>query len=243
MGSTGAAATVHYRSGQVGMAAYLARPESPGPHPGLIVIQEWWGLNEHIKDVTRRFAREGYVALAPDLYSRLGHKVTSDPNEAAGLMNALKPEQALDDLRATMAFLQAAAGVDPARIGVVGFCMGGTYALLLPCYTGDINAAVPFYGQVPNPPDPLRHLTCPVLYIYGDADGWITMADVNRLREALQRYGKAGEVRIYPGAPHAFFNDTRKDVYRAAEAQDAWRRVRDFLARHLNPALGTPGGR
>jgi carboxymethylenebutenolidase len=111
--------------------------------------------------------------------------------------------------------------------------MGGTYSLLLPCHSREIKAAAPFYGQVPSPPEPLRNLACPVLYIYGDADGWITMADVNRLREALKRYGKAGEVKIYPGAPHAFFNDTRKDVYRPVEARDAWTRTLGFFAKHL----------
>jgi carboxymethylenebutenolidase len=228
-----ATSTVHYKSGDIQMAAYLARPKAKGMHPGLIVIQEWWGLNEHIKDITRRFAREGYVVLAPDLYSCLGHKVTADPNEAGRLMSSLKQEQALKDLRATVGHLKDIEGVRGDRLGVVGFCMGGTYSLLLPCQTKEVKAAAPFYGQVPSPPDPLRNLACPVLYIYGDADGWITMADVRRLQEALKQYGKAGEVKIYAGAPHAFFNDTRKDVYRAAEAKDAWTRVLSFFAKHL----------
>jgi carboxymethylenebutenolidase len=228
-----ATSTVHYKSGDIQMAAYLARPKAKGTYPGLIVIQEWWGLNEHIKDITRRFAREGYVALAPDLYSCLGHEVTADPNEAGRLMNSLKQGQALKDLRATVGHLRDIEGVNRDRLGVVGFCMGGTYSLLLPCHMKEIKAAVPFYGQVPSPPDPLRNLACPVLYIYGDADGWITMADVRRLQEALKQYGKAGEAKIYAGAPHAFFNDTRKDVYRPAEAKDAWTRVLGFFAAHL----------
>ncbi len=228
-----ATSTVHYTSGDIQMAAYLARPKAKGTYPGLIVIQEWWGLNEHIKDIARRFAREGYVVLAPDLYSCLGHKVTADPNEAGRLMSSLKPEQALKDLQATLAYLKNLEGVRHERLGVVGFCMGGTYALLLPCHTREIKAAVPFYGQVPSPADALKNLACPVLYIYGDADGWITMADVTRLQKGLKRYGKAGEVKIYHGAPHAFFNDTRKDVYRPAEAKDAWTRVLKFFARHL----------
>ncbi len=226
-------ATLHYPSADIQMAAYLARPKAKGTYPGLIVIQEWWGLNEHIKDVTRRFAREGYIAVAPDLYSSLSHKVTADPNEAGRLMSSLKEEQALKDLKATVAHLKGLEGVDRGRLGVVGFCMGGTYALLLPCHSQEIRAAAPFYGQIPSPPDPLRNLACPVLYIYGDADGWITMTDVNRLQDGLKLYGKTGEVKIYPGAPHAFFNDTRKDVYRPTEAKDAWTRVRDFFARHL----------
>ncbi len=226
-------ATTEYTSGDIQMAAYVARPKAKGSYPGLIVIQEWWGLNEHIKDVTRRFAREGYVAVAPDLYSSLGHKVTADPSEAGRLMSSLKEEQALRDLQATVAHLKGIQGVNRARLGVVGFCMGGTYALLLACHNQEIKAAVPFYGQVPSPHDPLRHLACPVLYIYGDADGWITMADVTRLREGLHRHGKTGEVKIYPGAPHAFFNDTRKDVHRPTEARDAWTLALDFFGRHL----------
>lgn len=226
-------ATLHYTSGDIQMAAYLARPKVKGTYPALIVIQEWWGLNEHIKDVARRFAREGYIALAPDLYSSQGHKVTADPNEAGRLMSSLKEQQAIKDLKATVAHLKGLEGVDRGRLGVVGFCMGGTYALLLPCHSQEIRAAAPFYGQVPSPSDPLRNLTCPVLYIYGEADGWITMADVNRLRDALMLYGKTGEVKIYPGAPHAFFNDTRKDVYRPTEAADAWTHVLGFFARHL----------
>jgi len=228
-----ACSTVRYPSGDIQMAAYLARPKTKGTYPGLIVIQEWWGLNEHIKDIARRIAHEGYIALAPDLYSRLGHQVTADPNEAGRLMSSLKPDQALKDLQATVAHVKGIEGVMRDRLGVVGFCMGGTYALLLPCHTREIKAAAPFYGQVPSPPDPLNNLACPVLYIYGDADGWITMADVNRLQGALKRYGKPGEVKIYPGAPHAFFNDTRKDVYRQTEAKDAWSRVLGFFAQHL----------
>lgn len=223
----------HYPSGDIQMAAYLARPKAKGTYPGVIVIQEWWGLNEHIKDITRRFAREGYVALAPDLYSCLGHKVAADPNEASQLMSVLTPAQALNDLQATVTHLKGLEGVERDQLGVVGFCMGGTYALLLPCHTTEIKAAVPFYGQVPSPPDALKNLACPVLYIYGDADGWISMADVNRLREGLTRYGKTGEVKIYLGAPHAFFNDTRKDVYRPTEAKDAWIRALDFFAKYL----------
>jgi len=122
-------------------------------------------LNEHIKDIARRFAREGYVALAPDLYSRLGHKVTADPNEAGRLMSSLKEEQAIKDLQATLTHLKDVDGVHRERLGVVGFCMGGTYSLLLPCHSREIKAAAPFYGQVPSPPELLRNLACPVLYI------------------------------------------------------------------------------
>jgi carboxymethylenebutenolidase len=217
----------------VTMSGYVAQPPDKGPHPAIIVIQEWWGLNEHIKDISRRFAREGYVAIAPDLFSRLGHKVTTDPNEAGKLMQALQQSEALEDLLATAAYLKTLDGIDPRRLGVIGFCMGGSYALMLPCTTREIKAAVVFYGQVPDPDEPLKNLAAQVLYIYGEDDGWITKADVQRLQDALRKYNRPGEVKTYPGCPHAFFNDTRKDVYRVIEAEDAWKRTLSFFQRHL----------
>jgi carboxymethylenebutenolidase len=224
---------VRYPSEGVTVQAYLVGPSGKGPRPAIIVVQEWWGLNDHIKDVARRYAKEGYVAIAPDLFSRLGHKVTKDPNEAGKLMNELRQEDGVKDLNATVAYLKTAEGVDPARIGVTGFCMGGSYALLLPCHNPAIKAAVPFYGQVPNPDTPLKNLSGPVLYIYGEDDGWITKADVQRLAAALKKYSKPGEIKTYPGASHAFFNDTRKDVYKPAEAKDAWNRALAFFRQHL----------
>lgn len=224
---------VQYPGDGVTVRAYLVAPESKEPRPALIVVQEWWGLNDHIKDVARRYAREGYVVIAPDLYSRLGHKVTTDPNEAGKLMNQLRQEDGLKDLNATVTYLKSARGVDASRVGVTGFCMGGSYALMLPCVNPGIRAAAPFYGQVPNPDTPLKNLAGPVLYIYGEEDGWITRADVQRLAVALKKYNKPGEIKTYPGAPHAFFNDTRKDVYKQAEAKDAWNRTLAFFQQHL----------
>jgi carboxymethylenebutenolidase len=148
-------------------------------------------------------------------------------------MAALKQEDGLKDLNATVAYLKSVPEVDAARIGVTGFCMGGSYALLLACVNADIKATVPFYGQVPNPDTPLQKLVAPVLYIYGEDDGWITKADVQRLAAALKKYNKPGEVKTYPGAPHAFFNDTRKEVYRAAEAKNVWASVLAFFRQHL----------
>lgn len=224
---------VRYPSEGVTMQAYLVSP-GKGPRPAIIVVQEWWGVNEHVKDIARRYAREGYIAIAPDLYSRLGHRITADPNEAGKLMNELRQEDGIKDLNATVTYLKTVDGVDPSRIGVTGFCMGGSYALLLPCHNPAIKAAVPFYGQVPNPDAPLRNLSGPVLYIYGEDDGWITKADVQRLANALKKYNKPGEIKTYPGASHAFFNDTRKDVYKPAEAKDAWNRALAFFRQHLS---------
>jgi carboxymethylenebutenolidase len=147
-------------------------------------------------------------------------------------MGALNRDEAVQDLIAGIQYLKSQKTVRADRIGVTGFCMGGSFALLLPCRTKEIKAAAPYYGEVPDEAT-LRALACPVLYIYGDADFWITRDDVRRLEEGLKKFGKPGEVKIYPGAPHGFFNDTRKDVYRAKEAGDAWRRTLDLFAKHL----------
>lgn len=224
---------VQYPSGNVTMKAFVAAPNTRERRPTVIVIQEWWGLTDHIKDIARRFAAEGYVAIAPDLYSRLGHALTTDAGEAGKLMNTLKQEDGLNDLNATVAYLKSVPEVDGARIGVTGFCMGGSYALMLPCVNPEIKAAAPFYGQVPNPDAPLQKLACPVLYIYGEDDGWITKADVQRLAVALKKYNKPGEIKTYPGAPHAFFRDTDPSVYRPEAARDAWARTKAFFKQHL----------
>ena len=225
--------TVQYPSGNVTMKAFVAAPQTKEKRPAVIVIQEWWGLTDHIKNIARRYAAEGYVAIAPDLYSRLGHALTTDAGEAGKLMNTLKQEDGLTDLNATVAYLTSVPEVDGARIGVTGFCMGGSYALMLPCVNPAIKAAVPFYGQVPNPDAPLQKLSAPVLYLYGEDDGWITKADVQRLAAALKKYNKPGEIKTYPGAPHAFFRDNDPSVYRPEAAKDAWGRTKAFFKQHL----------
>lgn len=224
---------VQYPSGNVTVKAFVAAPTTKERRPAIIVIQEWWGLTDHIKDIARRYAAEGYVAIAPDLYSRLGHALTTDPGEAGKLMNSLKQEDGLKDLNATVTYLKSVPEVDGARIGVTGFCMGGSYALMLPCVNPDVKAAAPFYGQVPNPDTPLQNLSAPVLYFYGEDDGWITKADVQRLAAALKKYNKSGEIKTYPGAPHAFFRDNDPSVYRPEAAKDAWARTKAFFKRHL----------
>jgi carboxymethylenebutenolidase len=160
--------------------AYLATPEGSGPFPVVIVVQEWWGLNEHIKDIARRLAGEGYFAVAPDLYSRQGHRVTDDPNVAAELMEGLKPNEGIDDLFGTIGWIKKQSAAKATHIGIVGFCLGGSYAALLPCCTRDLKAAAPFYGEIPDD-DKLHQLSCPLLYVYGSNDGWIQRADADRL--------------------------------------------------------------
>jgi carboxymethylenebutenolidase len=210
-------------------AGYLARPEGGGDGAGVIVIHEWWGLNEHTKDIARRYADEGFTALAPDLYDGT---VTKDPQEASKLMHALDSERGIEILDAAVASLATTGGVDANRIGVTGFCMGGSFALLLACRNRTIGAAAPFYGDIPGD-DELEKLTAPVLFIGASKDGWITVEKMEGLRDALARLGKEGEVKIYEGADHAFFNDTRPEVYNPEAAADAWRRVVSFFEERL----------
>jgi len=223
---------VSYAGQACALKAYVAEPAGVESSPAAIVVQERWGLNEHIRDVTRRLAREGYFAIAPDLYSRQGHRVATEPNGAAQLMGGLKKEDGIADLQTTVEWLRAQKQTHSTRIGITGFCMGGSYALLLPCESGEIAAAAPFYGEVP-PDEKLKHLGCPIFYAYGENDGWIQRADVDRLAAALKKFGKMGEVKIYKGCSHGFFNDTRADVHRPGEAKDAWEHTIKLFAANL----------
>jgi carboxymethylenebutenolidase len=201
----------------------------PGVSPGLILIQEWWGLNDHIKDVARRFAEEGYVVLVPDLYAG---KVTKDPDEAGRLMQGLDKEAAIRILIAAVDYLQSHSAVAGERIGVTGFCMGGSFALLLACRDFRVKATVPFYGDVPADQE-LENLSAPVLFIGAENDFWITQDKISRLQDGLTRFGKEGEIKVYSDVGHAFFNDTRPDAYDQVAADDAWRIVLQFLARYV----------
>lgn len=206
------------------LKAYIAEPSHGGhQHPAVIVVQEWWGLDEHIKDIARRLAAEHYFAIAPDLYSRQGSKVTKDPNIAAELMSGLKQSDGIDDLLSTIDWLKRQSSVRGSDIGVIGFCMGGSYAMVLPCVSHEIKAAAPFYGEIPAD-EKLQDLNCAVFYAYGENDGWIQRKDVDRLASALRRFNKVGEVKVYAGCAHGFFNDTRPDVYSGKDAKDAWER-------------------
>jgi carboxymethylenebutenolidase len=208
---------------------YLARPDDGGNGAAVLVIHEWWGLNEHTKDIARRYADEGFIAFAPDLYEG---KVTTDPKEASALMHDLTPEKGVEALDAAVERLGSVEGVDGARIGVTGFCMGGSFALLLACRNRTIKAAAPFYGDVPSDGD-IAKLTAPVLFVGAAKDQWITVEKMEGLRDALARHGKQGDVKIYPDADHAFFNDTRPEVYNPEAAKDAWSRVVEFFRANL----------
>ena len=226
--------TVQWMSDGTAIRGFLARPlgiPSRGS-PAVVILHEWWGLNDHMKDIARQFAIKGYVALVPDLYSRIGAAVTKDGAEAAKLMDSLSSQAVLRDLNAATTFLKTQPFVDPLRLGVVGFCMGGTFALTQAGHNSDLKAAVAFYGKVP-PVETLDYLLCPVLYHYGAKDGWVTKQEVDRLAQGLRQFGKPGTVHVYPEAGHAFFNDTRPDAYRPDEAKLAWERTLQFFRQYL----------
>jgi len=211
-------------------AGYLAEPEK-GSGPGLVVIQEWWGLVDHIKDVCDRFAAEGFVALAPDLYHG---KTTKSPDEAGKLMMALRIDEAEKDLSAAVEYLSTLDATTSEKIGVVGFCMGGALSLYTATKNPNIGACVVFYGGHPKVKPDLPNLPAPVLGLYAGKDDFVTPDSVHELERQLKSLGKQIEVKIYPGADHAFFNDTRPEVYNAEAAADAWGRTVEFLRRHLS---------
>ena len=209
---------------------YLAWVEPGGKRPGLLVLQEFWGVNDHIRDVTRRLAAEGFVALAPDMYDG---KVTTDPTVARQLMTSLDPAVSLQKLNGAVEYLKANANVISDKIGVIGFCMGGFLALNVACHNSEIRVATPFYGRIP-PDAVLEKLTAPVLYFFGEQDHHLPVADVDRLEQFIKRTGRSGGIVRYPQADHAFFNDTRKEVYRETDAKDAWGKALSFLRKYLN---------
>ncbi|MBI2762023.1 MAG: dienelactone hydrolase family protein [Chloroflexi bacterium] len=207
---------------------YLAVPDTLGTSPGIVVIQEWWGLVPHIKDVTDRFAREGYVALAPDLYHG---RSTTEPDEANKLMLDMKRDVASKDLDGAVRCL-IEHPMCTGKVGVIGFCLGGGLALLAACQNPRIAACVDFYGVLPGGMPPCGQLQAPVLGLFGRLDEWMPPPAVDQLRHELEAMNKTVETVIYPGAGHAFFNDTG-DAYDSDSARDAWRRTLDWFERYL----------
>ena len=208
---------------------YLAIPKQ-GSGPGVIVIQEWWGLVHHIKDVCERFADEGFVALAPDLYHG---KTTKSPDEAGKLMMALRIDEAEKDLSGAVKYLMDHDATTGDKAGVVGFCMGGALSLYAATKNANVGACVVFYGIHPNVKPDLPNLNAPVLGLYAERDGFATPDSVHKLERQLKALGKQVETIIYPDADHAFFNDTRPEVYDAEASADAWRRTIEFFRKHL----------
>ena len=219
--------TVEFPSNGGKTSGYLATPKT-GKGPGVLVIQEWWGLVGHIKNVCDRFAAEGFTALAPDMY----HGKTADEPDAAGkLFMALNITQAEKDLRGAAKYLAGQSST--ARVGAVGFCMGGQLALFAATVNPNVGAVVDFYGIHPNVKPDYKKLSGPVLGLFAEKDAFVTPQAAKDVDTAIKKAGKQSEIHIYPGVDHAFFNDERADVYNKAAADDAWRRTLAFFRQHL----------
>lgn len=212
--------------------AHVALPERDAA-AAVILIQEWWGINNHIRDIAGRYASEGYLCLAPDLYRG---KLAKNTEEAGQMMHALAIEDGMETIRKTLARAKTNYAVQ--KVGITGYCMGGTFALRAACEIPEFAAAAPFYGDIPSE-DVLKNLTVPTLFIAGERDSWINPEKVNGLKEAARRYDLPVEVVSYD-ADHAFFNDTRPEVYDADAAADAWRRVLELFRQQL--AIATSSG-
>jgi len=205
--------------------AYVARPDE-NASAGVILVQEYWGINEHIRDLAGRFAGEGYLCVAPDLYRG---RIAEDKDQASALMQALRIEDGIETIRKAIDSATSTYKVD--RFAIIGFCMGGTFALRAACEFSELKAAAPFYGDIPEE-SVLKQLEVPTLFIAGKRDGWINPQKVNGLKEVAKKYDLPVEVVSYD-ADHAFFNDTRPQVYNEEAARDAWRRVLEHFRKHL----------
>jgi carboxymethylenebutenolidase len=211
------------------LMGYLVRPTDGAAKPAIVVIQEWWGLNDHIKDVVRRFANEGYVALAPDLYHGV---VVTEPDEARKLVMALDMAEAVSEIQQAIAFLLDQEYVAGDKVGIVGFCIGGGLTLQTALASNALGAAVAFYGS-PFKPEQAADVKAPILGLYGAADQGIPVDAVNAMGEALTDAGIENGVTVYEGAQHAFFNDTRAASYNADAAADAWEKTLAWFSSHL----------
>jgi carboxymethylenebutenolidase len=211
---------------------YVARPDGDEQYPAVVVLQEWWGLNDHIREVVRRFAGEGFVALAPDLYRG---RVVSEPDEARKLAMALERPQAVKDIQGAVNYLAAQPYVVPKAVGVVGFCMGGGLAAWMALEGQGIGAVGVFYGRADFNDDNTHRVSAPILGLFGEADGGIPVETVRANEAMLKKYNKPCEFVIYADAPHAFFNDERPAAYRPQAAADAWARTLTWLRTYLKP--------
>jgi carboxymethylenebutenolidase len=208
--------------------AYVDRPVND-TNTAVVLIHEWWGINQHVRDIASRYADEGYNCVAPDLFRG---RVAQDTDEASALMHGLAIEDGMETIRKAMNAARETYGFD--QFVVNGFCMGGTFALRAACEISEFKAAAPFYGDIPDE-SVLKRLTVPTLFIAGKRDNWITPEKVNGLREVAKQYNLPVEAVSYD-ADHAFFNDTRPEVYNGEAAKDAWQRVLQHFKKYTAPA-------
>ncbi len=222
--------TVHFKSGPETVTGYLALPGSPGQHPALVVIQEWWGLNAWVKEQARDFAQQGYVALAPDLYHG---KVATTPAEARKLMQSMPRNRAIRDLKAAYDFLAMMPNVKKDKIGSIGWCMGGGLSLQLAIHEPRLAACVVNYGSLVTDPATIKKIQAPVLGNFGADDRGIPPSAVHAFEKAMHAAGKSFNARIFEGAGHAFENPNNKGGYRPEATREAKARTLAFLDKTL----------
>ncbi|HVB20790.1 MAG TPA: dienelactone hydrolase family protein [Ktedonobacteraceae bacterium] len=218
-----------FHSGRRQLDGYIARPEGDGPFPGIVVIHEILGLNENMKDITRRFAEQGYIALAVDLFAGGNRAICMFRVMAGALLNPLH-NGGVHDLKAALTFLSEQPGVDVSRLGAVGYCLGGSFAVAWACTDERLKVIAPYYATNPRPLKAVARL-CPVVGSYPDKD--FTTSAGRKLDVELERYQVPHDIKIYSGAKHSFFNDTIGN-YNESAAQDSWRRVLAFFEEHLS---------
>jgi len=221
---------VSYPSGSETVNGILYTPQGKGPFPALVVIHEWWGLNDWVKEQASKLADEGYVALAIDLYRG---KVATTPDEAHQIMRGVPEDRANRDLLAASAYLRSLKNVDSARVGSIGWCMGGGYSLDLAIADPKLKAAVINYGHLASDDATLKKINAAILGIFGGQDKGIPPADVNKFESQMKALGKTVDIHIFPDAGHAFQNPNNKTGYRADDAAQAWTLTTSFLAKYL----------
>lgn len=217
---------VSYKSGDETVTAQLYTPAGKGPFPALVVIHEWWGLNDWVKEQASKLSDQEYVTLAVDLYRG---KVATTQEEAHEIMRGVPEDRAKRDLAAAFSYLQSMSNVKKNKIGAIGWCMGGGYALDVALQEPTLAADVINYGHLATDPEALKKINAPILGLFGAQDRGITPDDVHKFGEALDKLGKKIDVTIYPDAGHAFENPNNKGGYREADAQDAWNKTVAFL--------------
>ncbi len=218
---------VSYKSGDETVQAILYTPEGKGPFPGIIVIHEWWGINDWVKEQASKLSDQGYVALAVDLYRG---KVATTPDEAHELMRGVPEDRAARDLHAAFEFLKSQSNVKKDRIASIGWCMGGGYSLDVALQEPTLAADVINYGHLATDPRSLKQINAAILGIFGGQDRGIPVEDVKKFEQSLKQMGKKVEIVIYPDAGHAFENPNNETGYRPGDAADAWKRMVKFLA-------------
>jgi carboxymethylenebutenolidase len=222
--------SVSYKSGDETVQGMLYTPSGKGPFPGIIVIHEWWGLNDWVKEQASKLADQGYEALAVDIYHG---KVATTPDEAHELMRGVPEDRATRDLHAAFEFLKSQSNVKKDRMASIGWCMGGGYSLDVALQETTLTAAVINYGHLAVDADSLKKINASILGIFGGQDRGIPVDDVKKFEQNLKQMGKKVEIVIYPNAGHAFENPNNKDGYRADDAADAWKRTVKFLESSL----------